>query len=192
MSIYALKVGDLIEWWIGPRKLRREGVVIELLTEGRVRVRTEAKTNPIRTVLPECGPRRVFARALNLESNGRSHIGVGTGPKIKTPASPPEERPQILQVLLDAFEYVPEECADGTYVHATSSGGDVRLSISVRRLRELSAAVDRLLELEQCVDEATRRSTSVGDEFSGSCSVNLSVRDVRRLWTALRELRRQS
>jgi hypothetical protein len=49
---------DRIEWFIGPRKLRRTGVVLDIFPSGTLSVHADnMKTDPVRTVLAECMPR---------------------------------------------------------------------------------------------------------------------------------------
>ena len=51
-------VGQRVEWFIGPRKLRREGV-IRYVGNGFLETLTQRKTHPVRRVLQSADPRPV-------------------------------------------------------------------------------------------------------------------------------------
>lgn len=53
----AIRVGARVEWFIGPRRLRRTGTVLTVYGDGRLQVRADGmKTAPVRTVHPACSP----------------------------------------------------------------------------------------------------------------------------------------
>ena len=51
-------VGQRIEWFIGPRKLRREGVV-RYVGNGFLEALSKRKNHPVRRVLQSAAPRQV-------------------------------------------------------------------------------------------------------------------------------------
>jgi hypothetical protein len=55
----AMKSGTRIEWQVGPRKLRREGVVISSHGDGSYTVRTTMKSKPVVRVMAACNPKVV-------------------------------------------------------------------------------------------------------------------------------------
>ena len=56
------RIGQRIEWFIGPRKLRREGVVRHV-GKGFLEALAQRKTHPVRRVLQSANPRPVILRA---------------------------------------------------------------------------------------------------------------------------------
>jgi len=56
----AIRINDRLEWFIGPRRLRRTGRVLDVLPNGAFRVFADGmKTTPVRTVLATANPRKV-------------------------------------------------------------------------------------------------------------------------------------
>jgi hypothetical protein len=52
-----ITVGSMVEWIVGPRRLKRSGVVRHVFADGSLEVLTAVKVCPSRRVMPSCNPR---------------------------------------------------------------------------------------------------------------------------------------
>lgn len=64
-ALAGLKIGSRVEWFLGPRRLRRTGTVVDInFATGAFSSRVDGiKTTPLRTVLPSCHPRIIIEAA---------------------------------------------------------------------------------------------------------------------------------